>query len=72
MKTLPLNCSHGKPKQKETMKLVFERNGKYVETSDKSGLSAEGREILETMEENEQTGLVEYNYYLVSDDTETE
>ena len=52
------------------MKLVFERNGKYVETSDKSGLSAEGREILETMEENEQKGLVEYNYYLVSDDTE--
>lgn len=54
------------------MKLVFERNGKYIETSDLSGLTSEGREILEEMQENEQTGLVEFNYYLVSDDTETE
>ena len=51
------------------MKLVIERNGKYVETDDESGLTVEGDAILLEMKEQGRTGWVEYNYYLVDDDT---
>ena len=54
------------------MKLVFERNGKLIETEDRSGLSAEGRDILDEMEQDETAGHIEHNYYLVTDETETE
>lgn len=64
--------STSRAQQEKHMKLVFERSGKLIETSDKSGLSAEGRSILREMEQSEEAGWVEYNYYLVSDDTETE
>lgn len=54
------------------MKLAFVRNGKFVESADRDGLSSEGRQILEEMEESNTTGWVEFNIYLVSDETETE
>lgn len=54
------------------MKLAYLRNGKFVESADRDGLSSEGRQILEQMEESNCTGWVEYNIHLIADETETE
>ena len=50
------------------MKLTY-RNGSglLVETTPNGGLTAQGEEILEQMQEDDQAGHVESNFYLVPD-----